>query len=155
LVRVGHVGVGPHDDLAPGPLGADPADGAGSAVAVEVHDLQVRVVGRDLVQAGQGLIRGGVVERQQFVAGPAAVHGRADLCYLVDDVVLLVIARQDDRDIRIARWRNAHGGRGYYCLRRLGAGPAGREGYYAGSDIQTSTLNGRVCVGGAVSAFSS
>ena len=35
LVRVGHVGVGPHDDLATGVAGADPADGARTTVAAE------------------------------------------------------------------------------------------------------------------------
>ena len=44
-VRVGHVGVGPDDDVTPGLLGANPAHRAGAAVAWEMHHPQVRETG--------------------------------------------------------------------------------------------------------------
>ena len=144
LVRVGHVGVGPHDDLAPGLLGADAADRAGAAVAVEVHDLQMREPGCGLVQAVEGLVGGGVVEGEELVVVSAGVHGRADPRHLGGDVVLLVVAGQDDRDIRSRGGRNAHRGRGYYLGGGGGGGTAAGDGHGGGSDIQTFMVSGQV-----------
>jgi hypothetical protein len=101
LVRIGHVGVGPHDHLAPGPLGGDPADGARAAVALEMHHLQVRETRGGLVQPQEGLVGGGVVVGDQLVGVAAGVHRLADPLHLRHDVVLLVVAGQDDRDIWI------------------------------------------------------
>jgi hypothetical protein len=171
LVGVGHVGVGPDHDVAAGLLGADPADGPRSAVAVEVGDLQVRELGGGLVQAGQGAVGGGVVEGQELVGVSAAVHGLADPGYLGDDVVLLVVAGQDDRDIRMLRGRNAHGRRDYYRLRGSGATAVHQDNHIAcrdghalssapravspvghgdGSDIQTLSASGQVLTGAVV-----
>ena len=99
LVRVRHVGVGPHDDLALGPLGADPAHRARAAVAVEVHDLHLRETGRGLVELGQRAVGRRVVDAHQLVGVAARVHRRRDALDLGDHVPFLVVARQDDRDV--------------------------------------------------------
>ncbi len=109
LVRVRHVGVGPHDDLALGPLGADPAHGARSAVAVEVDDLHLREAGRGLVQLGERVVGGRVVDAHQLVRVAAGVHRRRDPLNLGDHVPFLVIARQDDRHVGRGRFLFAHG----------------------------------------------
>ena len=101
LVGVGHVGVGPDHDLAPGVLGADPADRARAAVAAERHDLQVRERRRGVLQPGQRAVGGRVVVGGQLVVIPAGVHRRADPRHLGDNMPLLVMTRQDDRHIRI------------------------------------------------------
>ena len=101
LVGVGHVGVGPHDDLAPGPLGADPAHGARAAVAVEVDHFHLREARRGLVQPGQRVVGGSVVHAHQLVGVAAGLHRRGDALNLRDHVPFLVEARQDDRDV----WR--------------------------------------------------
>src|SRR6266852_966227 len=115
----------------------------------------MREPGRGLVQASEGVVGGRVIERQELVVVLALIHDRADPLHLGRDMILLVVARQDDRDIGVLRGRNAHRRRGYYRFRRFS--DHGLEGYRHGdgSDIQTFTLKGRVCSGGAVRAFSS
>ena len=149
LVRVRHVGVGPHHDLAAGLLGADAADGARAAVAVEVHDLQMREAGRGLVQAGERLVGGRVIVGQELVGVAAGIHGRADPRHLGRDVVLLVVAGQDDRDVRaVCGWteRSQRAEATTVCAVCSGSAVE-RGGHGVGSDIQTLTVSGTVCSG--------
>ena len=105
IVRVGHVGVGPDDDLTLGLLRPDPAHRPGAAVAREVHDphpREVRFRGPEPFQRGVGR---GVVHGDQLVRQPAGVHDPADALDLAQDVILLVEAREHDRHVRLAAVR--------------------------------------------------
>ena len=89
-----------HTTISPrGPLGADPAHRARPAVAVEVDDFHLRETGRGLVQLGQRVVGGRVVDAHQLVGVAAGVHRRRDPLDLGDHVPFLVVARQDDRHI--------------------------------------------------------
>ena len=105
LVRVGHVGVGPHDDLAAGLEGADPPGRAGTAVAPERHDPHRREPVPRVEQQGERVVGRGVVDGEQLVGQAAVVHRRADPLDLGDDVLALVEARQHDRHQRRRRRR--------------------------------------------------
>jgi hypothetical protein len=100
LVRVGHVRVGPHHDLAGGLLGAEAPCGAGAAVPPERGDLERGILVGDPLDALERGIGRRVVDHEQLVAEPARVHRRADPLDLEHDVILLVVAGQDDRDVR-------------------------------------------------------
>jgi hypothetical protein len=72
LVRVAHVGVGPHDDVATRYLRADTAYGAGAAIALERLEAHVRVVSLRLRQHFQGVVGRRVVDPS---GGGASVAG--------------------------------------------------------------------------------
>ena len=100
LVRVGHVGVGPDDDPAVRLGRADPAGGPRAPVAPERHEAHVREGGQRLLQDRERVVRGLVVDDQQLVGPGGRVHGRGDPLELLDDVVLLVEAREHDRHVQ-------------------------------------------------------
>ena len=100
LVLVGHVGVGPHDDLAARLLGADAARRAGAAVAAEGQDPKVRVALLRVAQDVKGVVGARVVDAEQFVGVLAGDHRRGDAVDLLQDVRALVVAGQHDRDVR-------------------------------------------------------
>ena len=70
-------------------------------------DPHVREAGRRLLQPGEGPVGRAVVDGQQLVGLAAGVHRLADALDLVDHVVLLVVAGQDDRDVHRRRRRIA------------------------------------------------
>jgi hypothetical protein len=74
-----------------------------------MHDLQIREPGCGLVEPGERLVGGGVVVGNQLIGVPAGIHGLTDPRHLGGDVTLLVVAREDDRDIRSALGRKTHG----------------------------------------------
>ncbi len=103
LVRVGHVGVGPDDDLAACIAGANAADGARTTVAPEGDNAQLRVGLLDAAQPREGLIGRLVIDRQQLVGVAAGVERDTDPGDLLEHVVLLVVTGQDDGHIRTRR----------------------------------------------------
>src|SRR5690606_7304934 len=100
----------------------------GAAVVLERDDPHVREAGRRLLQPGEGPVGGAVVDGQQLVGLAAGVHRLADALDLVDDVVLLVVAGQDDRDVHRRRRRIGRLalGRGAGRGRRVGGARRGR-----------------------------
>src|ERR1700722_43253 len=81
----------------------------GPAVAVEVDDPHLRVLGRYLLQAGERAVSGRVIECQQLIGVAARVHRRADPLDLHGHVPLLIEAWEHNRDIGGRHGRIAHG----------------------------------------------
>jgi hypothetical protein len=102
LVGVAHVGVGPDDDLAARLLGADPPRRARAAVTVERQQPHPRIVGLGRAQHLERVVGGRVVDDEQLVAVVAGVHCRRDPLDLGEDVLLLVVAGQDDCHLHAA-----------------------------------------------------
>src|SRR6185369_3054982 len=92
LVRIGHVGVGPHDYPAPGLGGTDPPGRPRSTVTTERHQAHVWVVRQLLAQHGEGVIGRLVIDDEQFVAEIACVQCLRDALELVANVILFVVA---------------------------------------------------------------
>ena len=99
LVGIGHVGVGPDDDLTARLGGADPPGRARAAVAPEGHQPHRREVARGLAQHGERGVRRLVVDDEQLVGVAAGDHRGVDALELFEHVVLLVVAGQHDGDV--------------------------------------------------------
>ena len=138
LVLVGHVGVGPHDDLAAGLLGADPAGRAGAAVAAERQDPQVGVVELRVAEHVEGVVGAGVVDAEHLVGELAGLHRRGDAVDLLEHVGALVEAGQHDRDVG---GRAGAGGAVLDRVRRV-AGPGARSGGRGGRGGRRDGIRG-------------